>query len=372
MSDQIHALCMPKWGLSMKEGKVAAWLVDEGEEISPGDEVLDVETEKISSAVEAANGGTLRKQVAVDDEVLPVGALLGVIAGADVADGDIEAFITEFQANYVPPEDDEDDAGPGTETIDVDGRTIRYLQRGEGDDTPIVLIHGFGGDLNNWLFNHEALAAKRVVYALDLPGHGSSSKDVGDGSLAFFAGVLSGFLGALGVSKAHLVGHSMGGAIALTLAASKPETVASLTLIGSAGLGSEINTDYLNGFIAAERRKDLKPHIEKLFSDPSLVTRQLVNDLLGFKRIDGVTAALTAIVAAFAPGGSQAVVLRDALEAAGVPVLVVHGAGDQIIPASHTEGLPSSVEVKVLDNQGHMVQMEAAADVNKLIEALIG
>lgn len=372
MSDKIFALCMPKWGLSMKEGKVAAWLMDEGEEISPGDEVLDVETEKISSAVEAAEGGVLRRLVAAEGETLPVGALLGVLAGDDVADGDIDAFVTEFQKNYVPPEDDDDADGPATETVEVDGRDIRYLKRGEGDGTPVVLIHGFGGDLNNWLFNHEALAAKRVVYALDLPGHGSSSKDVGDGSLGFFAGILGGFLKALGVEKAHLVGHSMGGAIALTYAGSNPGAVASLTLIGSAGLGAEINGDYLAGFIAAERRNDLKPHIQKLFSDPSLVTRQLVNDLLGFKRIDGVPAALQTISGAFAPGGSQASILRDGLESAGVPVLVVHGDGDQIIPASHAEGLPSSVEVKVLANQGHMVQMEAAADVNKLIEALIG
>ena len=83
----------------------------------------------------------------------------------------------------MPPEDDDEDSGPATETVEVAGRAIRYLTRGEGG-TPVILIHGFGGDLNNWLFNHEALAAKRVVHALDLPGHGSSSKDVGDGRSA--------------------------------------------------------------------------------------------------------------------------------------------------------------------------------------------
>ena len=101
MSDTIRALCMPKWGLSMKEGTVAAWLMDEGDEISPGEEVLEVETEKISSAVESPDGGILRRLVAEEGETLSVGAILGVLADADASDADIDAFIEEFQANYV-------------------------------------------------------------------------------------------------------------------------------------------------------------------------------------------------------------------------------------------------------------------------------
>jgi len=365
MSDTIRALCMPKWGLSMKEGTVAAWLMDEGDEISPGDEVLDVETEKISSAVESPDGGILRRLVAEEGETLSVGAILGVLADADAA------FVEEFQANYVPPADDEEDEGAATETVEVDGRAIRYLLRGE-DGVPVILVHGFGGDLNNWLFNHEALAAKRAVYALDLPGHGVSAKDVGGGGVGDLAAVVNGFMAALGIDSAHLVGHSLGGAISLKVALDHPDKVASLTLIGSAGLGPEINGDYLAGFIAAERRKDLKPHIEKLFSDPALVTRQLINDLLAFKRIDGVQAALEAISAAFAPGGSQALVMRDQIGDLTQPVLAIWGAGDQIIPAGHAEGLPGNVRVEVMAGQGHMVQMEAASDVNKLIDEFIG
>ena len=366
MSEGIHPLCMPKWGLSMKEGKVAGWLVDEGEPLAPGDEVVDIETEKISSAVEAAEAGVLRRHVAREGEVLPVGALLGVVAAAEVADADIDSFVGEFQANYVPPADDAAEAGPATEAVEIDGRVIRYLARGEGG-TPIVLIHGFGGDLNNWLFNHEALAARRAVYALDLPGHGGSAKDVGDGSLAFLAGVVTGFVDALGIEKAHLVGHSLGGAVALAVARAAPTRVASLVLIGSAGLGAEIDGDYLEGFIAAERRKDLKPHVEKLFGDPALVTRQLIADLLAFKRIDGVPAALRTIKESFVPAGAQGRLLRDVLGS--VPTLVVWGAGDRIVPAAHAEGLPEGVESAVLEGYGHMVQMEAASEVNRLIDA---
>ncbi len=369
MSDGIRTVCMPKWGLSMKEGKVAGWLVDEGDSITQGDEIVDIETEKISSAVEAADPGVLRRCVAQEGDVLPVGGLLGIVADESVADADIDAFVTDFLANFVPPEDDDEDSGPATETVEVAGRAIRYLTRGEGG-TPVILIHGFGGDLNNWLFNHEALAAKRVVHALDLPGHGSSSKDVGDGSVGFFADIVTGFADALEIETAHLVGHSMGGAIALAVARAAPQRVASITLIGSAGLGSDIDGDYLEGFISAARRKDLKPHVEKLFSDPALVTRQLINDLLAFKRIDGVTAALGTVRDAFAPDGAQAEDLRDV--AGSVSTLVIWGAGDQIIPASHADGLPEGVDCTVMEGQGHMVQMENATEVNRLIDERVG
>ena len=78
---------------------------------------------------------------------------------------------------------------------------------------PVVFVHGYGGDKNSWLFVQEPIAADRVTYAVDLPGHGESSKDVGDGTVQSLARVLIGLLDALGISRAHLVGHSMGGAV---------------------------------------------------------------------------------------------------------------------------------------------------------------
>ena len=95
----------------------------------------------------------------------------------------------------------------------------------------------------------------------------------------------------------------MGGAIALTLAVAHPELTSSLTLIGSAGLGPEIDGTYLDGFVQARKRKDMKPHLEKLFSDSSLITRQLVEDVLKFKRLDGVQDALAIVAEQLFPGG---------------------------------------------------------------------
>ncbi len=112
-------------------------------------------------------------------------------------------------------------------------------------------------------------------------------------SLAGLAKVVSGFMDAVGVASAHFVGHSLGGAISAELAATAPARVKSITLIGSAALGPDINIDYIGGFVAAPSRRELKPVLELLFADAGQVNRAMVDDILKFKRLDGATEALT-------------------------------------------------------------------------------
>ena len=366
MNEGIVKLGMPKWGLSMTEGKVLAWLVDEGEDLKPGDAVAEVETEKINGDVEAPAAGVLRRQVAEPGQVIPVGGLLGVIADADVADAEIDAFIAEFQATFVPEAEGEE-AGPRPQTLTLaDGRNLRYVELGEGEES-VVLLHGFGGDLGNWLFNHQALAEGRRVVAVDLPGHGESTKDAGSGRLDELVAVLAEVVDGLGLQRVHLVGHSMGGAVAIGFAGRHPDRVASLVLIASAGLGEDINQDYIEGFVSADRRNDLKPVLQLLFADPSLVTRQLVDDVLRYKRLDGVPEALRQLADNLFPGGKQSEVLRSVLSELDVPVLVIWGREDRVLPVRHSEGLTGRARVEVVEGAGHSPHMERAGDVNRLV-----
>src|SRR5206468_2096414 len=167
----------------------------------------------------------------------------------------------------------------------------------------------------------------------------------------------------------HLVGHSLGGAVVLALAVSEPQRVRSLALLASAGLGAEVDAAYIEGFVTAANRNALKPHVAKLFADSRLVTRRLIDDLLKYKRLEGVDACLRLLSEKLFAGGRQATVLRDELTRLRQPVLVIWGSEDQIVPVRHASGLPPSVRVEVIPGKGHMVMMEAAAEVNRLLNA---
>ena len=367
-------LVMPKWGLSMSEGRFVGWLVEAGAEVAVGDGLAEVETDKIDGTVEATSAGTLLRRLAQPGETIPVGAPIGVIGPAAADPAVIDAWAAELQASFVPGEDG--DSGPKTEALTVDGRRLRFLRLGEGAQT-VVLLHGFGGDLGNWLFNQQPLAAGggeggRAVIAIDLPGHGESSKDVGSGGLGELAAAVAAFLDVLGIERAHLVGHSLGGAVAMQLALARPGLVASLALIAPAGFGTEIDGEYIEGFVAAESRRDLKPLLERLFADPGIVTRSLVDDVLRMKRIDGVTEALGVIAAAVFPSGRQARVLAPELAATGVPILVVWGSADRIVPPAHAQAAPAGARVELLEGAGHSPHMERAGEVNRLLDEFIG
>jgi pyruvate dehydrogenase E2 component (dihydrolipoamide acetyltransferase) len=368
----ITPIVMPKWGLSMKEGTVTAWLVEEGTEITVGMPILDVETDKIANAVEAPDPGLLRRKIANEGDLLPVKSLLGVMGGDDVSDADIDAYI----ASYVTPvaDDDGEDAGPAYLYTEVDGIRIRYARKGAESGTPVVFIHGYGGDLDNWLFNIDAVGEKSPVIALDLPGHGQSGVKLPGASIAALAAFVSKFLDAIDVKRAHLVGHSMGAAIASQVALDDPQRVASLTLIGSAGLGAEINSDYTTGFAKAPARRELKPVLEMLFADPSLVSRQLVDDVLKYKRLDGVEALLVELGQALFSDNKQSEQpgLKLASNGADKRVLVIWGREDRIIPFAHASNAPKDSTVEIFDGAGHMAMMERANDVNRLIIRHVG
>jgi pyruvate dehydrogenase E2 component (dihydrolipoamide acetyltransferase) len=371
MTSQITAITMPKWGLTMTEGTVVGWLKQQGQSFAAGEELLEIETTKITNVLEIPQGGMLRRIVAPAGATLPVGALLAVAAPEGVSEGEIDTFIAGFAAPETSAEAASEAEAIRPREIEAGGLRLRYFELGEGASVPVLLVHGFGADLNTWMFTQPALAEGRRVIALDLPGHGGSVKRVASGDAEHLAQAVESAAGALGLERAHLVGHSMGGAVAALLASRRPELAATLSLIASAGLGPEINAAFIDGFVRASRRREAAEVLGLLVHNPALISRSMVEDVLRYKRLDGVTAALTTIAEAWFAGGRQSLALADQILELKIPVQIIWGREDRIIPVSQAEAFAERLPVHVLDEAGHLPHMEKAGEVNRLISRLI-
>ena len=273
MSDKrLFAITMPKWGMSMDEGTVVKWLVPEGGTVEIGTEIVEVESTKASAAIESRRAGVLLRQIASPGTLLPVGGVIGLIGDAEVSASDIDAYIREAlqSENAV-----EARLGSGPTHVSVAGQALNVVDTGSGG-VPLVMVHGFGGMLQSWAMLQEEIAQDHRVIAFDLPGHGDTSLRPGAWSLEELAHSIAQLLDALQIDRAHIVAHSMGGAVSCLAAFAMPKRVASLTLIASMGFGAEIDYSYIVGFLDAKRPREFEPVLGKLFATSAI--RQSADD----------------------------------------------------------------------------------------------
>ncbi|AWM29473.1 acetoin dehydrogenase dihydrolipoyllysine-residue acetyltransferase subunit [Sinorhizobium fredii] len=362
----IEAVTVPKWGMTMTEGKITQWMVGEGDKVERGQEILEIETTKVTNVVEAAASGTLRRIVLGEGTTAPVGALAGVIADTAATPEEIDAFIASY-ADRLGAGDEGDGGASVPRTIAVDGGVVNVLEAGPESDETVVLLHGFGGDLTTWLFNQSALAENMRVVAIDLPGHGASTPIAGDAVFPKIVSAAEAAIEAIAPGKLHLVAHSFGGAVAAAIAANRPSRVASLTLIAPIGLSRQMSRDFLVDFVAAERRRPLQGVLERLFADPSKITSDMVEGTLRFKRLEGVPEALSAIAETIADDNGQVQSIGGQLRELTCPVTLIWGDRDEIVPLPQSTEVPANARLRIIPDAGHMPQMEASSAVNEAI-----
>jgi pimeloyl-ACP methyl ester carboxylesterase len=233
---------------------------------------------------------------------------------------------------------------------------------GEGQD--VVLIHGFGSDRLSWLGNSPALMPLAKIHALDLPGHGDSSLEVGSGSLETLAGEVEATLDAHGITKAHIVAHSLGGGIALLIAARKPERIASLALIAPAGLGVQVDVAFLKAYPEATDAETALALLQRLVTRPVLINKMTVQRVLSQLGRDGAREALRSIGSALANTEETLRTAAATVAAHDLPRMTLWGAQDTINPLSHSRLEAFGGKQHIIPDAGHLPHIETLKAAN--------
>jgi pimeloyl-ACP methyl ester carboxylesterase len=264
---------------------------------------------------------------------------------------------------------------PVAESRMVHGYKRAFVRAGEGP--ALLLLHGIGNNCQTWAGVIDRLAETHTVIAPDLLGHGRSDKPRGDYSIAAYANGMRDLLSVLDIEQATVVGHSLGGGIALQFAYQFPERCQRLALVGSGGLGPELS---------AGLRAATLPGAELVLtalagiSGPLRVGLQVLERAgraTGWRRVGDFAEAGDALLAlrdvearrAFlrtlrgvVDARGQAVTALDRLYLAdSIPMLVVWGSRDPIVPALHAETVRSlvpSARVEVFDSAGHWPHLD--------------
>jgi len=268
-------------------------------------------------------------------------------------------------------------AGTGQRTASVSLRSgdVTYTVAGSGE--PLLLIHGLGGTRGTWRNIMDSLASTYTVIAPDLPGHGDSDAPAGDYSLGAHASVMRDLLISLGHPSATVIGHSLGGGIALQFAYQFPERTHRLVLISSGGLGPELTVMLraatlpgANTVIAALARVPepvTRTALKALSRVPGLLARRDAEPLAGgihglgeSRRRRGFISTAHAVI----DWRGQAVSAVGHLSLlAGMPIMVAWGSEDRTIPPHHHRSaarqLPDAETVEI-PSAGHYPHETAA------------
>jgi len=264
--------------------------------------------------------------------------------------------------------------------IEIDGTPVNYVDVGSGDEDPVVLVHGLGGQWQNWLENIPRLALDRRVVAMDLPGSGLTPEPEDEEiSISGYGRCVNALCDKLGLGEVDLVGNSMGGYVAAEVAIQFPERVSRLVLVSAAGISSaetlqapiltfgRIATAIATNSAARHRRLAARPltrHVSLALvaRHPRLLKVDLAYE--GFFKGAGKPGFDDALRACLDYD------FRDRLPDVKVPTLIVWGERDSIIPVRDADEFERLIEDSrkiVMKDTGHIPMAERPQTFNDLL-----
>jgi pimeloyl-ACP methyl ester carboxylesterase len=272
------------------------------------------------------------------------------------------------------------DWAPFTHDATVLGRRLRYVDIGEGP--PLLLVHGLGGCWQWWLENLPVLSQHSRVIAVDLPGFGESEPLPPPGKMATQVESLAALLDQLGLDRVTLVGHSMGGLIAMMFAFEHPDRLNGLVPVcaGGVDLGPRRLAAIVQGFLAFNAWFK-RPAVNRAFAQRPRLRRLMFTGVTGDP--SALSPQLGAVLVprlASGPGFVDAVISAGAMEGAieaeriVTPSLLIWGGRDPILPVRGAQALAERMpdaRLEVLAGVGHCPMFERPAHFNELLAAFV-
>jgi pimeloyl-ACP methyl ester carboxylesterase len=389
----------PKVSLEAASGRIARWCVVDGDVVTAGQVLFEIDNDKAAVEVESPGTGVIRNLTVAEKEV-DVGAEVALIyaSGEAVSARTVESVIAAAPAISLPSVpahasrkgpnptplarriarergvslEGISGSGPGgrIQRKDVLARLTGpaaphvaeerplhavWLRRGSG--VPVVMLHGYSADHNNWRGLFAGGRSDWPALAIDLPGHGQSPRAIPD-HLDEIAELIEATLAAEQIGSAVLAGHSFGGALAVRLAHRARLDIRGLCLFAPGGLGPEINGPFTEGILRAKAPESLRPWLELLVHDPAAISDAFLRAVMQQRSDDGLMDAMRAFAGRFFPDGTQSLSVRAELARLPHLVRVVFGRQDRILPFAATTGLPGNVALHALDACGHMPHIE--------------
>jgi 2-hydroxy-6-oxonona-2,4-dienedioate hydrolase len=259
---------------------------------------------------------------------------------------------------------------PAAKDTTVFGHRLHYLEAGRGD--PVILLHGTGGEGARWLPTIKGLAPYFRVISLDQIGFGQSDKPLTNYHSGVFAGFLAGFMQAIGVPRATIIGQSMGAGVALYLAVHHPEMVERLVLVDGGGYRSASDppaapANWHDRQIAnAGTLEESREYLEKLYYDHSFVTDKMVEHNLILRLRSAYTIESMQTANARGLGG----VTEEEVRGIKAPTLLVWGMNDPLSPIANADKLNAAIKSSrkvLIDKAGHYPFLEHADKFNQIV-----